>query len=290
MNTEDKRCADAGLIWVSHRKDAEWFMYSAKSYAKFARGFRGAVCVVPIQDTLQFEPICSENHIQVLGVEEWKDKPFLWHMMIKCIADKILRNCGRIFHMDSDAVFAQPVTPADWCVGDKILLPYTPYDAFLKRPIIEGEMESFMGLTGRKVDFSLGQYNWRFAVEFALGHRVERECMAWMPIVHHYEVYAKMRELLDTRFPEIKWDGHVRSGPNCHPQTFAEFNTLGAVAHKYFEDLYEWYNLEGRPYPFYGKVIQSWSHGGMDKKFDYGDQIKDKTIDTPRKLFRHLGL
>jgi hypothetical protein len=114
--------------------------------------------------------------------------------------------------------------------------------------------------------------------------------MAWMPICHHRDVYAKTRELLNARFPQQKWDGYIRSGRNSHPQTFPEFNVLGAVAHKYFEDRYTWYNLEGHPYPFYGKVIQSWSHGGFDKEHSYGDQLLDKSINTPRKLFTSLGL
>jgi hypothetical protein len=228
-----------------------------------------------------------------LALPEWKDKPFLWHLFIKTSADQYLPNCDRIFHIDSDCVFAQPCTPQDWFVGDKMLMLYTPYDAYLKRPIHEDEMLQFMGLKGSKIDYSLGQYNWRFAVEFALGHRVERECMAWHPLVFEPAIYSMTRKLLQERFPERGWDGYIRSGRNNHPQQYAEFNTMGAVAHKYFEDRYHWINIETDGYPFRGKVIPSWSHGGLDRETDYTTdmpELKGMEINTPRKLFEYLEL
>jgi len=68
---------------------------------------------------------------------------------------------------------------------------------------------------------------------------------------------------------------------------------LGAVAHIYFEDSYEWHNIYKRGFPFVGKVIQSWSHGGLNKKIkpgNVGGQAAGKSINTPRKLFANLGL
>jgi len=159
----------------------------------------------------------------------------------------------------------------------------------LKRPVGPDEMMEF--LTGKKIDGSLAQYNWRFAVEFALGRRVERECMWCLPIAHRREVYQKTRELISERFPKEKFDGYVRSCRDKYPQTFCEFNTLGAVAHIYFEDYYEWWDGFAKPSPpTYGKIIQSWSHGGLDGKHYHNELIADKTINTPRKLFASLGL
>jgi hypothetical protein len=280
-----------GLIWVSYAKDVLWFALSAASYRKFARGWDMAKCIVPKQDEEQFKPLCANNGIELEALEEWTDKPFNWHQFIKSTADQHLPNADVIYHIDSDAVFAQPCTPKDWMVDTRILMPYTPYDAFLKRPEDEDEMLTFMGYTGKKVDFDRGQYNWRFAVEYALGHRVERECMAWNPIVHWRQTYTKMRDVMNTRWPGRGFDGYVRSCRDQHPQTFCEFNTLGAIAHKYFDSSYFWYDLHfNGKYPFLGKVIQSWSHGGLDRPHDYGEQVQDKSINTPRKLFESIGL
>jgi hypothetical protein len=278
-----------GVFWVTFARDLPWFKISAKSYRKFASGWDYAKVVVPTQDGEVFKPVCDEFGIELLALDEWPDNPFNWHQFIKCCADIHIPEAEHIYHLDADAIFAKPVTPADWLMPDgKIILPYTPYEAFLKRPEDPDEMLTFMGFTGRKIDFERGQYNWKFAVEWALGHKVTRECMAWCPIVHNKMVYEKTRALINERWKNF--DGYVRGCRGVHPQSFCEFNTLGAVAFKYFEDLYHWHNLEGQPYPFYGKVIQSWSHGGLDREHDYSLQVSDKTINTPRKLFVSLGL
>jgi hypothetical protein len=100
-----------------------------------------------------------------------------------------------------------------------------------------------------------------------------------------------MRDLMNERWPGRGFDGYVRSCRDVHPQSYCEFNTLGAVAHKYFEKDYEWWDLSAHGhYPFYGKVIQSWSHGGLDRPHDYSAQVPSSDINTPRKLFTHLGL
>jgi hypothetical protein len=104
-------------------------------------------------------------------------------------------------------------------------------------------------------------------------------------------VYGKMRQLITERFPKEKFEGYVRSCRDTFQMSFTEFNTLGAVAHIYFEDSYEWLDLNVRyAIPTSEKFIQSWSHGGLDTKFDYGFHIADKTINTPRKLLVRLGL
>jgi hypothetical protein len=279
-----------GLLWVTYGKDFEWFVCSAKSYNKFAHGWSRAMCVVPKQDEAQFRPVCEACNVELKPLEEWPDKPFNWHQLQKCCADIHLPDCDIIYHLDADSVFAQSCMPDDWIVGGKVLMPYTPYSAFLTRPVDVDEAATFQGFTGKKIDFSRGQYNWKFAVEFALGHEVERECMAWQPIAHWRFVYEMARKKITERYSKIGFDGYVRSCRDTHPQTFCEFNTLGAIAHKYFEDKYEWWNLQGHPYPFLGKVIQSHSHSGWDAEHDYGNQITDKTINTPRKLMISLGL
>jgi len=281
----------AGLLWVTYKKDLKWFEFSARSYAKFAKGWNFAKCIVPKRDVKAFKPVCEANGIEVWGGDEWEDKPFNWHQNMKCHADDHLPGADVIFHCDADSVFAQKCSPADWLPNGKVLLPYQNYDTFLRRLIGPDEMSAFM--SGEYIDRDLGQYNWRFAVEYALGRRVQRECMRWLPVAHRREVYQKTRQLISERFPRGKFDGYVRSCRDTWPQSFCEFNTLGAVAHIYFEDSYEWHNIYKRGFPFVGKVIQSWSHGGLNKKIkpgNVGGQAAGKSINTPRKLFANLGL
>lgn len=288
--SQDTPAPKCGLLWNTYLGDIEWFRHSAKSFQKFARGWDFARCLVPRKDEAAFKPICDEFGIEALPGDDWPDRSFNWHQLMHCYADEIFKEADIIFHIDADSVFGQECYPADWFRDGKILLPYTEYRHFLKHPIRLDEMQTFMGLTGKQIDFSRGQLNWKFAVDFALGLESERECMAWMPMIHHRDVYGKTRALITQRFPDQTFDNYVFNARNTHPQSFCEFNTLGAVAHKFFEDRYHWHDLACGTYPFYGKVIQSWSHGGLDRQHDYGKQVPSEEINSPRKLFAHLGL
>lgn len=143
-----------------------------------------------------------------------------------------------------------------------------------------------MGFRGLCSDFSRGQYFWKFAADFALGWFVWRETMQWMPIAHYRGVYAKTREIIAARHG-VPFEDYVKGCRNEFPQSFAEFNTLGAVAHKHFEDRYSWRDVHAHNHIFWGKVLQSWSHGGFDKPHDYG---LGRGLETPRALFTRLGL
>lgn len=283
----------AGLIWCTYRKDFDWFQVSVKSYKKFASGFHRAVCVVPSADVSLFMPICNQYGIQIISEPEWPDKPFMWHQYMICKADVLMPDCDWIYHIDADCVFAQPCTPEDWNINGKILMPYEPYEKIRKRAILPGEAEAFLRKDNPIWDYSLGAYNWKFAVEHSLGFEVTRECMTWSPIIHHRAVYEILRRKLNERWPE-QWDGHIRGGRDKHPQTVAEFPMLGAVAHKCLESFYEWRDITVLGHLFLGKVIQNWSHGGFDRTHDYGEQVKHlnlaEVIATPRKLFKALDL
>lgn len=278
------------LLWNTYRNDIEWFRISARSYTKFARGWDIARCICPNADKELFKPICEEHHIELQGGDEWLGKGFNWHQFMTCNADSFLPGSEVIFHIDADTVFGQPCTPDDWLPGGKILQPYTEYRHFLQGPVPLDAEKTFMGFTGKVFDMNRNQYMWKFAVDYALGWAAERECMPWMPMIHHRDVYKKTREVIAARFPDQGFDGYVHDCRNEFPQSFCEFNTLGAVAHKFFEDRYQWYDLFERPYPFYGKVIQSWSPGGLDREHNYGPQVPNLEINTPKKLFQHLGL
>lgn len=281
---------NCALLWNTYRNDIEWFKISARSFSKFARGWDTARCIVPNTDLELFRPVCAEHRIELQGGDEWPGKGFNWHQHMTCHADEFLPGAEVIFHIDGDTVFAQECSPADWLPGGKILQPFTEYRHFLQGPVALDAERTFMGFTGKVFDMNRNQYMWKFAVDYALGWPAERECMPWMPMINHRDVYAKTRAIIAARFPDQGFDGYVHDCRNEWPQSFAEFNTLGAVAHKFFTDRYEWYDLYNRPYPFLGKIIQSWSHGGMEREHDYGLQVPKPEINSPRKLFQHLGL
>lgn len=276
------------LLWNTYGGDVEWFKVSARSYRKFAGGWDYAKCIVPNHDKHLFEQPCAENGIYLAGYDEWPGKGFLHHMAMHCMGDlHFPDDVDVIFHIDSDCVFAEPSIPEHWIVDGKILLPFMDFSEFLKMPVQPDEERTFMGFTGKTVDFQRGQYWWKFATDFALGWNVRRETMAWMPLAYTRETYEQTRALLEARHRK-PFQEYIKGCRNEFPQSFCEFNTLGAVAHKFFESSYCWWNLKTHGYPFQGKVIQCWSHGGFDRPFCEGKTIRSAR--TPRELFAELGL
>lgn len=277
-----------GLLWNTYRGDYEWFTHSARSYSKFARGWDFAKCVVPKPDLKLFQSVCEQSGIHLVGFDEWPGKGFNHHQAMQCMGDLHFPEAEVIFHVDADCVFASNCTPSDWLPGGKILLPFTDFHRFLDRPVEPDEMLSFMGFTGRRVDFNRSQYLWKFAADFALGWSVERETMGWMPLAHHRDVYSRTREIIARRFSNLGFEGYVMNCRNEWPQSFCEFNTLGGVAHKFFQEKYQWQDITLQGYPFAGKVAQCWSHGGFDRPYDFAGEVGGHQ--TPRQLFERLGV
>ncbi len=276
-----------GLLWVSYRNDFPWFEMSARSFAKFAKGWDFAKCVVPNQDFGIFRPACESAGIYLTGFDEWPGKGFNHHQAMQCYGDLHFPEAEVIFHIDSDSIFSSECSPSDWLPGGLILLPFTDYVKFLDGPVGPDEMANFMGCSGKRIDLNRGQYLWKFAVDYALGFPAERECMAWMPLAHYRGVYSKARDTISHRFSK-SFESYVSTCRNEFPQTFAEFNTLGAVAHQFFQEKYCWWNISTHGYPFAGRVTQCWSHGGFDRPHEFGKEVGG--YQTPRQLFQRLGL
>jgi len=275
------------LLWNTYGRDLEWFKFSARSYLKYARDFDWAKCIVPNSDLEKFREPCAQSGIQLVGFDEWPQKGFNHHQAMQCMGDLHFPDADVIFHLDADCVFASHCSPEAWLPSGQVLLPFTDFCKFLTRPVDPDEQTSFMGCTGRRIDFNRGQYLWKFAADFALGWNVERETMAWMPLAHVREVYSKTREIISKRFNQ-SFEDYVRGCRNEWPQSFCEFNTLGAVAYRFFEDRYHWTNLSVTGYPFAGKVVQCWSHGGFDRGHEFAGEVGG--YQTPRQLFARLGL
>lgn len=277
-----------GLLWNTCGKDLEWFKRSARSYKKFAHGWNFAKCVVPNSDCPDFRPICEENGILLVGFDEWPGKGFCHHMAMQMMGDLHFPEAETIFHVDADCLFTSSCSPEDWLPSGKILQPFIDFSELLTSPADPDEMQSFMGFTGKRVDFNRGQYLWKYAADWMLGFPTERACMTWMPMIHNCEVYRKLREIVNTRFPIQGFEGYVRDARNEWPQTVCEFESLGSVAHNFFADKYHWHNIKTHGYPFAGKITQCWSHGGFDRPHEFAKEVGGHQ--TPRQLFERLGL
>lgn len=265
---------NSALFCVTYRKDLPWFEYLAKSYAKFASGWSSFICAVPGEDADLFRPICDQYGIVVFAYKDWPvGKTFLRHMDIKCRADEIVPDyIDAIYHIDSDCVFTKPCTPADWIVQDRLIMPYMEYSV----------------CSSRQTPTDIALLRWKSAVESAVGGASLKETMRCLPIPHFREVYAATRKAV-TLHTGISFEDYLIGCRNEYPQTFCEFNSLGEIAWREFQSKYEWIDVEANPWPeSTRKVIQSWSHGGLDKVLDYPDHVGGSQ--TARQLFQRLGI
>lgn len=281
----------SALLWVTYGKDLPFFEFSLRSYQKFASGFAYAKVIVPTEDVDTFRRLCDPAHVEVAGIGEPPGKGMLMHMAMQMLGETHFpADASFIFHIDADCVFNQPTTPRDYLPGDKPIICFRDWNRLLTRPVEQDEVQTFMGFTGRTIDFNRGAYLWKFAADFALGFPSQRQTMTQMPIVHHRDVYTRARAILKNRF---KTDivSHILQGRNEWPQSFCEFETLGAVAHRFFPDRYHWHELDVQgTYPV-RNVTQTWSHGGLDATTEHGrPQIIAGVHRSPRQYFQALGL
>lgn len=249
---------------VTYHKDVEFLKYSLYSIKKFARGFTGVTVVCPERDVEVIEPVCREWGPLDTTVElfdEVDGKGMLHHMAIKCMADRF---CGTdfILHTDSDCIFIEPVTPADYFVDGKPVLLMEHYDRFIDRyPTI---------------------LQWKITSEKALRFTCDHETMRRHPAVHPRAVYGGVRARVE-KVHKMPFLDYVLSCKPDFPQGFSEFNVIGGYARKEMADSYHWIDLAGEVAPK-DKICQFWSHGGLDRPTDTGAFVPQ----TPRQVIERI--
>lgn len=249
------------IFVVTYHKDAEWLAWCLKSINKFATGFSGVTVVAPHSDQDVIFPKCEEYGATLKGFDEPEGKGMLAHMAVNCMADGFVESDFAL-HMDSDCIFTEPVTPEDYFVDEKPVLLIEEYEHF------------------REVH--PGVYNWKRCTEAALGWECKYETMRRHPAVHNRMVYPVVRACVESFTRKIFFDWAIQ-GRNEFPQDWSEFNLIGAVALKHFKDDYHWWDLGNQPWP-HSKLIQSWSHGGLDRPRDVLPFIGE----TPRQIYEKI--
>lgn len=161
----------------------------------------------------------------------------------------------------------------------------------MAEPIHPGEEIAFMGANGLKSEMNRGQLMWKWTTEYALGWTPKVETMQAFPLFYSRWVYPRLRQIMNMRHGN--WEEYILGCRNEFPQTFCEFNALGAVARADFHSDYHWWELkspiEFKSYPpCRGHVIQSWSHGGPYRIHDYATD--GEGVISPAYLFTKLGI
>ena len=244
------------IFYVTYSKDIDFFRWSLDSVKKFAKGFTGITVAIPRNEEKLFEWV--KPLAKVLLYDDTPGKGMLHHEVVICRADEFCPHVDAILHVDSDFCFWEHFKPSDYIVdGRPILYRETYEQAKAHNP---------------------NRYFWRETVTAATGIEPIWETMVRHPAIHLREVYAFTRKTVEqhTRMP---FNDYVLSCRNEFPQTFCEFNTLGAVACRYFDPRYQFVHYDrakdaaecriGSLHHQYiyrkgrDKGGETWSHGGI---------------------------
>ena len=254
--------AETEIFIVTYKKDAIWLKHCLRSIKKFASGFSGTTVVCPTRDITDIEPVCGHlPGTTIKTFDEVEGKGMLHHMAIKCMADQFC-DAQYILHTDSDCIFIEPVTPADYFVDGKPVLLKEHFDRFREK--------------------HAGVLKWKVCAEDALGFEVTHETMRRHPAVHPRWLYPLVRTRVENVHKRPFLD-YVLSKQNAYPQTFTEFPTLGGFALAMHPDKYHWIDT-GEVLPPKDKLAQFWSHGGLDRPTDTGAWPGE----TPRSIIERI--
>jgi len=236
------------LLIVSCVRHFPWLRYCLQSVVRFATGFRQVLVLIPEDDLTAMNPLLAElsQHdkipIRVMIYKDWPGKGFLRHEYAILCSDEF-SDADFFCHIDSDCIFVEPVSPADYFVDGKPVLVHATYHWLV---------------TCQQANLSM----WQAAVANAVGWAPTEETMRCHPAVHYRKTYQKTRECIALH-TGMSAEDYVQAGVNDFPQSVAEFPTLGAVAWKFFHPDYHWLNQEKGEWP-HQKIVQFWSHGPVD--------------------------
>ncbi len=243
------------ILIVTHAKDLEFLRYCVRGIQRFSGGFGGVTIAVPDSERGNYTWLPS--YFRMCYYPEPAGKGMLKHLVMKCRADEICPEADMILHLDADCMPWEDFSPND----------YKPWN----KPLLVRERYATLGNPNRR--------NWQKTVMEATGIVPAFETMVRHPQIHLREVYRRTRELV-TKHTGREFDDYVLSGQNTFPQSFCEFNTLGAVALMEFSSQYtvvdydraldahecgqdEHASWQYIYRPGRDKLIETWSHGGI---------------------------
>lgn len=259
------------IFIVTYAKDAEWLKYCLRSINKFTTRFHRVVVVAPSRDGKLMEAICQEHRVFLEVFEEAKAPlGHLDHLVQKCRAYEYDPEADYFLFMDSDTVWNQPVSPADYFVNGKPVLLFEDYKAIAGNPRQKQRLW------------------WKTQTERALKMDVTKEFMTRHPSIYSSRTLRKAVAYGNKLHGSFR-DYVLTQKPDRLPG-FSEFNYLGAFAFAFENDHYHWIDISNHPDqrpP--DKLTQFWSFGGLDTAQTIWRDGKERTV-VPREELKAMGL
>lgn len=240
------------ILLVSYLRDLPWAEYCLRSIQKFGGGFGGVTLVVPRSDRAAFVTLVDRlkmgSAVNIKDYVPMKGHEFNHHQLMKCYADVLCPEAYHVLHVDSDCIFTEPFTPADYL--DHENRPHLPV---------------------RKFSPEQPFYRWKADTEAALGRECLYETMARHPAVHYVVIYRALREHIE-QLHGIPFCAYVLGlGGNYPNLGFSEFNALGNIVLSGYSVRYNVVDIGSGGAVPPNKLIQGHSWGGIEasrKQFD----------------------
>lgn len=221
-----------------------------KSIRKFATGFYEVVVVVADYDRVLFKQLAERHQVLLKDYPGAPDRAQgqICAQWAACMADTFVsKGAELIAFVDSDCVFIEPVTPADYIINVK---PVLCIESYSRMP---------------------PGYPWKSVVEETLKFQVEFDTMRRHPALHYPKMLPLFRDYVCLAHGLRVDRGdlfrqYVLSRKGSFPWGFTEFNALGAfaLAAPAWKDQYHWIDLGHEPRPK-SKLRQFWSLSPPDK-------------------------
>jgi len=244
---------DASIFIRSYRKDFQWLSYCVRSIRKYcSEDYREIVLTYPEDDDGLVPTIVRDLCDKCIPVKPQAAFGYVDQQITKMKAHHYCQH-EMIVYIDSDYVFTQPSTPADFMRNGKVFVLMTPYSVFEEN-------------RRNNPQYDANVLKWRTATRNAIGINPDYEFMRWAPAVFNAETLRCVERdyptLLTHHCPRLKGTFD-----------FSEFNVLGAYAYVHHPEIYTFVNTETDEMP--RKVIkQHWSWGGLSGKIaKYLDKV-----------------
>jgi hypothetical protein len=239
------------------------------SIEQYARGFREVIIMVPRH------PEWPKDHVIPIpdGVEvRYYEEPpaplgHLHHQVIKLQADKFCKG-EFVLHMDSDCIFTEMTTPADFFLDGK---PVMLIKSWTKIEVQNGTA-----------------MHWRKPVLEAIGFVSAYETMQRLPLVYPREIYDQTRQAIYSHTRKT-WDAYILSCRSSFPYGFAEFNTLGSMAEMVMHDQFHFIDVGIGEHP-HNPLTQFWSHGRIDQAQEIWHEGKKVSLVPIEEIKRRLSI
>lgn len=245
----------------SYAKDKQWLFYCLRSLAKYAHGFSEIVVAIPRLEESLFEGFEWHGARRLL-VNVPDCTGYVAQMVTKMEAD-LHTDADFIMFIDSD------------CVAHKT---FSPEDFFCE----SGNQVKPIQLIRHWAGFKDESKKWRAATEKFIGFDPVFEHMATLPLIYDRNSLKLFRDYLAETHHKVLWE-YVKN-PATH--SMSEFNGLGAFAHRFTPQLYDWRvadpATDGYPRPLH----QHWSYGGITAEMEvrFERYISGEAVVEPQKL------